>query len=71
MPPIAYPERLLDPELEARSLGANRPALALSVPSGGVSAILNGSRWTTIDTAVRLSRHFGNPPRFLLELQAQ
>ena len=71
MPPLAHPGRLLKRELEARSLSTNRLALALSVPSGRVTDILNGRRTITADTAVRLGRFFGNPPRFWLELQAQ
>ncbi|MDE0206946.1 MAG: HigA family addiction module antitoxin [Candidatus Tectomicrobia bacterium] len=71
MPPLAHSGRLLKRELEARSLSANRLALALSVPSGRVTDISNGRRWITADTAVRLGRFLGNPPRFWLELQAR
>ena len=71
MPPVSHPGRLLKRELEARSLSANRLALALSVPSGRITDILNGRRSITAETAVRLGRYFGNRPHFWLELQSQ
>ena len=40
--------------------------------SGVLSAdILNGRRSITAETAVRLSRYFGNRPSFWLEIQSQ
>ena len=71
MPPILSPGRLLKREIEARGLSANRLALALGVPSGRITDILNGRRSITADTAVRLGRYFGNRPRFWLALQSQ
>lgn len=71
MPPVSHPGRLLKRELEARRLSANRLALALGVPSGRVTDILNGRRSITAETAVRLGRYFGNSPRFWLNLQSQ
>ncbi len=71
MHPIAHPGRLLKREIEARNLSANRLALALGVPSGRITDILNGRRSITAETAVRLGRYFGNSPRFWLELQSQ
>lgn len=71
MHPVSHPGRLLKRELEARNLSANRLALALGVPSGRVTDILNGRRSITAESAVRLGRYFGNSPRFWLELQSQ
>lgn len=71
MSPIVPPGKLLKREIEARGLSANRLALALGVPSGRVTDILNGRRSITADTAVRLGRYFGNRPRFWLALQSQ
>ena len=71
MLPIAHPGRLLKRELEACNLSANRVALALGVPSGRITDILNGRRSITAETAVRLGRYFGNRPGFWLELQSQ
>ena len=71
MPPIAHPGRLLKRELAARALSANRLALAIDVPSGRITDILNGRRSISADTAVRLGRYFGNRPQFWMDLQGQ
>lgn len=70
MPPVSHPGRLLKRELGVRSLSANRLALALGVPSGRITDILNGRQSITAETAVRLGRYFGNRPHFWLELQS-
>jgi len=36
--------------------------LALRVPSGRITQILNEKRGITAETALRLARHFGNTP---------
>ncbi|RJF88487.1 addiction module antidote protein, HigA family [Oleomonas cavernae] len=64
-----HPGRVLKRELAARDLSANRLALALHVPSGRVTDILNGKRGISPETALRLGRFFGNSPRFWLNLQ--
>jgi addiction module HigA family antidote len=64
-----HPGRILKRELEARSLSANRLALALRVPSGRITMILNGKRVITPETALRLSRYFGNSAQFWMSLQ--
>jgi addiction module HigA family antidote len=71
MPPISHPGRLLKRELTARALSANRLALAIGVPSGRITDILNGRRSISADTAVRLGRYFGNRPQFWMDLQGQ
>jgi antitoxin HigA-1 len=71
MPPIAHPGRLLKRELASRTLSANRLALAIGVPSGRITDILNGRRSISADTAVRLGRYFGNRPQFWMDLQTQ
>lgn len=50
-----------------RGLSAN--ALALSVPSGRITEILNAQRGISPDTALRLGRYFGNSARFWANLQ--
>ncbi|TVQ27440.1 MAG: addiction module antidote protein, HigA family [Wenzhouxiangella sp.] len=65
-----HPGRILKRELSARALSANRLALALRVPSGRLTDILNGKRGISPDTALRLGRFFGNSARFWLNLQA-
>jgi addiction module HigA family antidote len=64
-----HPGRILKRELATRNLSANRLALALRVPSGRLTDILNGKRGISPDTALRLGRFFGNSARFWLNLQ--
>ena len=45
---------ILKRELEARELSANRLALALRLPSGRITDILNGKRGVSAETALRL-----------------
>lgn len=71
MAPVAHPGRFLKREMTARDLSANRLALDLGVPSGRITDILNGRRAITADTALRLSRYFGNAAQFWLDLQSQ
>lgn len=68
MAPV-HPGRVLKRELAARDLSANRLAIALRLPSGRITDILNGKRGISPDTALRLGRYFGNSPRFWLNLQ--
>ena len=70
MMPI-HPGRILKRELAARGLSANKLALALRVPSGRITAILNEKRAITPETALRLSRFFGNSAQFWMNLQAR
>ena len=64
-----HPGRILKRELVAREMSANRLALALFLPSGRISDILNGKRGISPETALRLARYFGNSARFWLNLQ--
>ncbi len=64
-----HPGRILKRELASRDLSANRLALALRVPSGRLTDILNGKRGISPDTALRLGHFFGNSARFWLNLQ--
>ena len=45
-----------------------RLALALRVPSGRITSILNGKRAISADTALRLARHFDTSARFWMSL---
>jgi addiction module HigA family antidote len=58
-------------ELAARGLSANKLALALRVPSGRITSILNGKRAISPDTALRLARFFGNSAQFWMNLQTR
>ena len=66
-----HPGRILRRELVARDLSANQLALALRVPSGRITAILNGKRAISPETALRLARYFGNSPQFWMNLQTR
>ena len=64
-----HPGEILGEEL--RELGVSATALAkkLGVPTNRVTAILNGQRGITADTALRLARYFSTTPRLWLNLQ--
>jgi addiction module HigA family antidote len=66
-----HPGRILKRELAARELSANQLALALRVPSGRITGILNGKRGITAETALRLSHCFGNSAQFWMNLQSK
>ena len=66
-----HPGRILKREMSARNLSANRLSLALRVPSGRITQILNGKRGVSAETALRLSRYFGNSAQFWINLQSR
>ena len=70
MKPI-HPGRILKREMTERGLSANRLAIALRVPSGRITQILNGKRGLSAETSLRLSRYFGNSARFWMNLQSR
>jgi antitoxin HigA-1 len=70
MKPI-HPGRILKREMTARNLSANKLALLLRVPSGRITQILNEKRGISAETALRLSRYFGNSPQFWMNLQTR
>ena len=57
--------------MDARQLSANKLALALRVPSGRITTLVNGKGAITPDTALRLARYFGNSAQFWLNLQTR
>ena len=69
MKPI-HPGRILKREMSTRGLTANKLALALRVPSGRITQILNGNRGISAETALRLVRYFGNSAQFWINLQS-
>ena len=68
MRPI-HPGEVLKDELAEIGMSANAFAQALHVPANRITAILNGSRSITADTALRISQFFGTTPEFWLNLQ--
>ena len=69
MKPI-HPGRILKREMQVRGLSGNKLALALRVPSGRITQILNGKRGISAETALRLGRYFGNSAQFWMNLQS-
>ena len=55
--------------LEPMEITAYRLAKDLKIPQTRISAILKGKRSITADTALRLSKYFGNSAKFWLGLQ--
>jgi len=66
--PIHPGEHLAD-ELEALGMSANMLTQQLGVPTNRVTAILNGTRAITGDTALRLGHFFGTSADMWLNLQ--
>ncbi len=64
-----HPGAHLAEELKALKLSAAALARQIAVPTNRVTAILNGHRAVTADTALRLAHFFGTSPEFWLNLQ--
>ena len=65
-----HPGEHLAEQLKALDMSAADLARRLAVPTNRVTAILNGQRAITGDTALRLGHFFGNNPQFWLNLRA-
>ncbi|WP_413204081.1 HigA family addiction module antitoxin [Rhodospirillum sp. A1_3_36] len=67
-----HPGRILQRMfMEPNHLGVNQLARALKVPPNRISAILNGQRSITADTALRLARFFETTALYWMNLQAR
>ena len=64
-----HPGELLRDELEEIGVSLNELARALRVPMNRVSALVNGKRSITADSAMRLARYFSTSPQYWLNLQ--
>jgi addiction module HigA family antidote len=62
-------EILLEEFLLPLNISAYRLAKDIEIPQTRVSEILRGNRRVTADTALRLSKYFGNSAKFWLGLQ--
>jgi len=69
LPPI-HPGELLRDELEEIGVSLNELSRALRVPMNRISALVNGKRSITTDTAMRLARYFGTSPQYWINLQS-
>jgi addiction module HigA family antidote len=65
-----HPGRILQEEfLKPLGISQNQLGVALGVSPRRVNEIIHGKRSVTADTALRLSRYFGNSATFWLGLQ--
>jgi addiction module HigA family antidote len=69
LPPVHPGEVLLEEFMKPMGLSQNRLGNALRVSPRRINEIVNGKRGITADTALRLSRYFGNSPEFWMGLQ--
>lgn len=65
-----HPGEHLAEELGTLDMSAAELARRLKVPTNRVTAILNGQRAISGDTALRLAHFFGTTPQFWLNLQS-
>ena len=65
-----HPGELLKEDfLKELGISAYRLAKDTGIPQTRISEIVKGARRITADTALRLSKYFGNTPKFWLGLQ--
>lgn len=69
--PMTHPGRILAQHLQELGLTASDLARDIDVPVNRVTAIINGQRGVTADTALRLGHWFGVDPEDWLDLQLQ
>ncbi len=69
--PVHPGEVLLEEFIKPMDLSQNRLAIDIGVDARRINEIVLGKRTVTADTALRLSRFFGNSPQFWMGLQAQ
>lgn len=71
MPPAAiHPGKYLAHEMRRLGMSAAGLSREINVPTNRVTAILNGQRAITGDTALRLAHFFGSSPEYWLDLQS-
>jgi antitoxin HigA-1 len=68
LPPI-HPGEILAEELQELGITKNQFAKALHVPANRITAIINGTRGITGETALRLARYFGTSSEMWMNLQ--
>lgn len=65
-----HPGEVLQEEfLIPLNISAYKLAKDISIPQTRISGIIKGTRRVTVDTSLRLSKYFGNSPKFWLGLQ--
>lgn len=68
--PIPPGEILYEDFMLPLNVSINGLARAIDVPPNRISAIINGKRAITADTALRLEKYFGVSPGIWLDLQS-
>lgn len=68
--PVHPGEVLLEEFLKPMDLSQNRLAINIGVDARRINEIVLGKRRVTADTALRLSRFFGNSAQFWMGLQS-
>jgi addiction module HigA family antidote len=69
LPPLTPGEVLLEEFMRPLGLTARSLAAELGVPGNRISAIVNGSRGITAETALMLGRRFGTSAELWMNLQ--
>jgi addiction module HigA family antidote len=70
LPPV-HAGLILAEDLRDAGLSMNQLAKALQVPMNRISAIINGRRGITGDTAIRLARYWGTSAEYWMNLQCR
>lgn len=65
------PGEMLRDALDRAGLSANAAAGKMRIPANRLTAILNGQRGITPETALRLARFFGTSPEMWINMQVQ
>jgi len=68
--PIHPGEILLEDFMRPKDISINKLAREIAVPPNRISAIVNGKRGITADTALRLGKYFSVSPETWLGIQA-
>jgi addiction module HigA family antidote len=63
--------RYLEEFIKSMGLSQNRRSIDIRLDARRINEIVLGRRAMTADTALRLSRFFGNSPQFWMGLQSQ
>ena len=69
--PIHPGEILHEEFMKPLGISINRLARDIAVPPGRISAVVNGKRAITADTALRLAKYLGVSPELWLGLQSE
>ena len=68
--PLIPPGEILREDLRDMGISLNHLSRDLRVPMNRISAIVNGKRSITADTAMRLARYFGTSAQYWMNLQS-